>query len=133
MLTTIKKSDIFSCYKNTKNTSTLPQISSQPPPFDKYIFFLDTTCKSKEEGNIRISVHQACSVEAAAVTNPNYKIYLLYASPGAISNTTSLNDRILTALQSYKNIKINWINVEDYFIGTPTERLYKKSKYYNYN
>lgn len=118
--------DSIACYR-IKDLS-LPEITDISPRKADSIFFHETSCNSYFKGKIEIQARQACAVESAAYTNPGYDIYLLFTSPGIIKDEGSLSDRILNALQSYKNIKLYHLDYEKYTKDTPLEELYKSGK-----
>ncbi|XP_015110057.1 lactosylceramide 4-alpha-galactosyltransferase [Diachasma alloeum] len=80
------------------------------------IFFLETSPFSKE--GLSFTARQACSVEAAARTNPTMQVYLLVANHWTISAT---GKETVNRLLSYKNIKIKRILMKDYVKNTPLE------------
>lgn len=121
----IKIINKIQCYSNTLNLPTLPEISDDEPPKGKSIFFHETSCKSAENNRITITTRQACAIESAAILNPNYSIYVLYTSPGALKlQINNKNDKILQQLMSYKNVKFKYLNFNKYLKGTPVEELH---------
>lgn len=118
--------DIY-CYRD-KNSPTLPDILDDDPPKGKSIFFHETSCQSQKNNRITLTARQACAVESAAIQNPNYQVYLLFTSPGALKSQNNRNDRILKQLMSYNNIRMKYLNFERYLNGSPLEELYKSLK-----
>lgn len=121
----------FLCYKSVDNR-TLPSMAAENPNRGHSIFFLETSCKSKLVNKITMNVRQACSVESAALMNPNLDVYLMFASPAEIKVSDAMNDRIMNELLKYDNLKIRYLDVDKYFEGTPVEKLYKSGKSYYY-
>ncbi|XP_057669342.1 lactosylceramide 4-alpha-galactosyltransferase-like [Diorhabda carinulata] len=119
----------LACYSAKGNT--LPDISEVPPRKGKSIFFHETSCKSLQKGKITITSRQACAVESAAIMNPNLDVYLLYTSPGIVKNEGDESDLFLSALLSYKNVKILHLNYERYINNTPVGNLWKYNKIQN--
>lgn len=64
---------------------------------------------------------QACAIESAAKLNPNWDVFVLFASPVGLSNETYLTPSIVKALQSYQNIFFRNINLWTYSSHTPLE------------
>lgn len=62
---------------------------------------------------------QACAIESAAHLNPNWDVFLLFASPVGLSNDTHLQQPIVQALLSYSNIHMRNVNLWKYAKGTP--------------
>ncbi|KAG7189715.1 hypothetical protein KM043_017383 [Ampulex compressa] len=93
------------------------------------IFFHETSCFGND--NLVLNARQACAVESAAKMNPNANVYLLFVSPGNISQESKT---ILGQLMSYPNVKIRHLYPTTYFKTTPLERWYasgalKKSRW----
>ncbi|CAG9865108.1 unnamed protein product [Phyllotreta striolata] len=114
------------CYRI--QTESLPEITDITPRKGKSIFFHETSCKSFLYDKIFISSRQACAVESAARTNPNYDVYLLFTSPGLLKFEGDESDDILKALSTYDNIKMFHLDYEKYTKGTPLENLYTSGK-----
>lgn len=116
----------ISCYRSQANS--LQDISEVKPTPGRSIFFHETSCSSYRNGKIVINSRQACAVESAALTNPNYDVFLLYTSPGLIKFENTQSDRYLHALLSYKNVRILHLDYSKYTNNTPLEDLYKYGK-----
>ncbi|XP_076264022.1 lactosylceramide 4-alpha-galactosyltransferase-like [Rhynchophorus ferrugineus] len=110
------------------DSDSLPDISSANPRKGRSIFFHETSCTSHLKGKITINARQACAVESAAFMNPNYEIYLLYASPGKIVYEGSESDRFISQLLKYPNIHIYHINMDNYMKNTMVENLWSEQK-----
>lgn len=114
------------CYNVKSNT--LPDICDSQPKKGRSIFFHETSCNSHLNDKIVIKARQACAVESAAKLNPNFDVYLLYASPGLFKFEETESDRFLQALLKYNNIKIMHLDYGRYTNGTPVEKLYSEGK-----
>lgn len=117
-------SNDISCYRY-EDRATLPNILDDNPPKDKSIFFHETSCISKEQNKISITLRQGCAVEAAARLNPNFTVYLIYTSPGTIKVEDTKNYYIFKQLMTYENIRIKHLNFKSYLKGSPVEELYR--------
>lgn len=116
--------------------------SKRMPTPGKSIFFHETSCSktglvqlnaryiqnctlqvNKNISNICFfsTFRQACAIESAAMLNPNWDVFVLFASPVGLSNETNPNPFILKALQSYPNIYFRNINLWTYSSNTPLE------------
>ncbi|XP_072386653.1 lactosylceramide 4-alpha-galactosyltransferase-like [Diabrotica undecimpunctata] len=114
------------CYR--ENEESLPNILNFNPRPGKSIFFHETSCNSFEHGKIVINSRQACAVESAAKMNPDFDVYLLYASPGIFKFEGNESDYFLRSLLSYKNVHILHLNYGNYVKGTPVETLWTSGK-----
>lgn len=79
---------------------------------------------------------QACAIESAAKENPNWNVFLLFASPVGFRNDSTPHSPIIQALESYSNIHMRNLNLFTYAVGTPAEDWLKndhlfRSKYLN--
>ncbi|XP_070507561.1 lactosylceramide 4-alpha-galactosyltransferase-like [Chironomus tepperi] len=93
------------------------------------IFFLETHLEGRRN---LTNARQACSVEAAAKTNPDLQIYLLLATNE--TQMTLERSVLYDALAAYPNINIRYVNLLEYSRGTPLEQFMiedklNKSKY----
>lgn len=73
---------------------------------------------------LQLTARQACAIESAALHNPNFQVFVLFASPtyrhhgnGSQQRTQPLIDAIL----SYKNVQLRQLNLWRYAQGTPIE------------
>lgn len=99
---------------------TLPNLSSVKP-HENSIFFFQTSCKSAENGKILISPREACTVEAAAILNKYFDVYVLYLASGVIKDENSISDKMLQGLLSYPNVKIMHLDFDSYIEKTEIE------------
>lgn len=117
---------VFCHYVESKDS--LPDISDAAPKEGRSIFFHETSCSSFINGKITITSRQACAVESAARMNPDYDVYLLYASPGKYIFENSESDRFLRELMGYQNVKILHVDMKRYFTDSPVENLWKDGR-----
>lgn len=103
----------ISCYDETEGDA-LPAIDQSFAPPAKSIHFHETSCTG------RLNTRQACSVESAARSNPDWQINLFFTAPVTKEN---LNIGSLNALKKYDNIKIRRLNLIEYAKGTPLESM----------
>ncbi|XP_034099867.2 lactosylceramide 4-alpha-galactosyltransferase-like isoform X1 [Drosophila albomicans] len=123
----------YPCYmdslseSSTKGLERLEDVllSDRTPPPGRSIFFHETKCHPSDRPNIfNLSARQACSIESAALNNPNFQVYLLFATPTYTSDDQK--NPILDALRSYKNINLRSLNIWRYAKDTPIEQWVKK-------
>lgn len=62
---------------------------------------------------------QACAIESAAKLNPEWDVFLLFASPVGFINDSQAQQPILSALQTYSNIHMRNVNLWTYAKDTP--------------
>lgn len=104
-----------SCYNGPVHHSTKPLedilVSERRPKEDKTIFFHIPNCWYN--GYINLSSRQACAVESAAVNNPNFDIFVIFAGPTyQPKNLGALP--IISSLMSYENIFFRRVNISSY-------------------
>ncbi|XP_055593862.1 lactosylceramide 4-alpha-galactosyltransferase-like [Uranotaenia lowii] len=102
------------------------------PLSGRNIFFHETSCSS--DGVIKLNARQACAIESAARTNPNWKVFALFAAPVGFRNKTELP--LLDALHHYSNINLRFVNLTTYARDTPLAEWMQsgeifRSKYMN--
>ncbi|CAG4975700.1 unnamed protein product [Colias eurytheme] len=103
--------DNISCYLNEDDA--LPPITSVAPT-TRSIFFTETSCY--------INVWEpkdACAVESAARTHPNWSVYVLFTNP--LKKEELEKNKIMRVLQKVANVKLARVNIEEYAMGTPVE------------
>ncbi|KAF5285910.1 hypothetical protein FQA39_LY04371 [Lamprigera yunnana] len=103
--------------------NNLPDVFDQTLQKENSIFFFDTACASFAAGKITVKARQACSIESAALSNPNFNVYLLFASPGQLKNGETQSDRLLKRLNQYKNIKMLHVDFEKLLKTIPPQYL----------
>lgn len=104
----------------SSQSPTLRNLSSVKPQ-ENSIFFFQTSCKSAENGKILISPRDACTVEAAAILNQYFDVYVLYLASGVLKDEHSVSDQMLQGLLSYPNVKILHLDLLDSYIETEIE------------
>lgn len=94
----------------------------QPLP-DQTIFFHETNCHSPDVPHIlNLTTRQACSIESAALNNPDYQIFFLFASPTFMPIVL---DPITEALLSYPNVHFRQLNIWRFSKDTSIENWLK--------
>lgn len=115
------------CFRHTAtdiNIKFLEDVMESPrkPTPGKSIFFHETSCS--KDGLIRLNGRQACAIESAAKLNPDWDVFVLFASPvGFLNDSTVLPPppSNVSALLAYPNIHLRNINLWTYASGTPLE------------
>ncbi|XP_031632385.1 lactosylceramide 4-alpha-galactosyltransferase-like [Contarinia nasturtii] len=125
------------CFK-LKSTSVGADISSinffedvmksgKHPTLGKTIFFHETSCSTNNL--VHLNARQACAIESAALLNPNWDVFVMFASPvGCVLNETTARPPIISALESYANINFRNINLWTYAANTPLEHWFLSDK-----
>lgn len=85
-----------------------------------FILFAETGVSVE---NVYLSSRQACSIESAALTNPKSDVILFYVNQERFDMLEET--AIIRALNHYKNIKIDTININELSVGTPMESFVK--------
>ncbi|XP_030555702.1 lactosylceramide 4-alpha-galactosyltransferase-like isoform X2 [Drosophila novamexicana] len=103
-------------------------LSSSKPPPGRTIFFIENSChRSYTHYKMsRIKAHQACPIESAALHNPNFQVFVLFACPTHRNKSMPIID----ALQSYKNVHFRSLNLDRYAEDTPIADWVKKGDLY---
>ncbi|XP_062126013.1 lactosylceramide 4-alpha-galactosyltransferase-like [Drosophila sulfurigaster albostrigata] len=97
------------------------------PTQGKNIFFHETSCHPPGSKYImNLTARQACSIESAALHNPNFGVFVLFASPTYLPGAESPKLPLIEALQSYKNVHLRQLNIWRYAKGTPAEEWVNK-------
>ncbi|KAH8377508.1 hypothetical protein KR093_005772 [Drosophila rubida] len=100
-------------------------LSEIKPRSGRSIFFHETRCHSNNGVNIfKLSARQACSIESAALNNPNLQVFIIFATPTYTSDDQK--DPILDAIQSYRNVNLRYLNIWRYVKDTPIEKWFIK-------
>lgn len=91
---------------------------------DKTIFFLETSCKSRNAGHVVLTGRQACAVESAARSNPGLDVLVLVLAPVPMGS-----DPFVEAItKNYGNVRIVHADISRYMLGTPVESLYHSER-----
>ncbi|XP_064541232.1 lactosylceramide 4-alpha-galactosyltransferase-like [Drosophila montana] len=99
-------------------------LSSSKPPPGRTIFFIESSCnRSDFQYNvISMKTHQACGIESAALHNPKFQVFVLFACPTYRNESMPIID----ALLSYKNVHFRSLNLDRYAEDTPIADWLKK-------
>lgn len=99
--------------------------SNVAPTPGRTIFFHETSCYPPEMSNrINLTARQACSIESAALHNPNFRVFVLFASYSLLPK----NNPIVKAILSYKNVYLRQVNIWDYVKDTPIEKWFTEGE-----
>ncbi|KAL7047420.1 hypothetical protein ACKWTF_002895 [Chironomus riparius] len=83
------------------------------------IFFLDTTRMKNPSKARDLTLRQACSIESAAITNENSKVFVVLVSPYKTLEEVKYTP-VMETILSYKNVHVNSMNL----IQFSTDTLY---------
>lgn len=97
-----------------RDGDALPTINETFFPSPNSIFFHETSCQG------RLNSRQACAIESAARTHPDWQIHVFFSAP---VNKLSLGDVNIELLTLMKNVIFTRVHLEDYAVGTPLETL----------
>ncbi|XP_030556653.1 lactosylceramide 4-alpha-galactosyltransferase-like [Drosophila novamexicana] len=119
-------------------------LSTDPKPIPgRSIFFHETSChrpkrKRQRHGQspdlqynmLQLTARQACAIESAALHNPNFQVFVLFAGPTYrhLSNSSQRQQPIIDAILSYKNVQLRQLNLWRYAAGTPIEEWLKDGR-----
>jgi hypothetical protein len=94
----------------------------------KNIFFLDTTSLAKNDtiSPATLTTRQACSVESAAIMNPESFVFVIFLAKPSIENTETIK-----ALTQHKNIIFLRIDFLEFVKNTVVEEWVAGGKIYN--
>ena len=92
----------------------------------KNIFFIKVSFDDAENSMALLKSREACSIESAALANPNARVYMIFADKTAIEQA-----HVTKALRQYQNIFMLRVNVEEFSAGTFTESWIQSKKIYN--
>lgn len=102
-------------------------LSSVKPPPGRTIFFHETRCHPTNSHYIlNLTARQACAIESAALHNPNFQVFVLFASRTHIPDNNDPRAKLLNAIVSYKNVHLRQLNLWQYAKDTPIEDWLKK-------
>ena len=95
---------------------------------DSNIFFVETTGSVKSQNNALASLNnrQACSIESAAFTNPNAKVFVIFTE-----QTTMKRSEIFDALRKYKNIFFLRMELKELSKGTIASKFVASKSIYD--
>lgn len=137
VLLTDQQATLFQCYMDGKplNKSEEKQLqrledvlqSKVRPTPGRSIFFHETQCHSPRY-ILNLNARQACSVESAALHNPNLQVFVLFTSPTFLWNAVKRRNSKIKALLSYKNVHFRQLNLWRYAENTPIEDWTKRGE-----
>ncbi|XP_032585116.1 lactosylceramide 4-alpha-galactosyltransferase isoform X2 [Drosophila mojavensis] len=106
--------------------------SSSKPPLGRSIFFHETSCTSPGSvSNImNLTARQACSIESAALNNPNFQIFTVFSCP-TYRPLVGRQKLLVDAIESYENVNFRHLNLRDYAMNTPIEDWVKRGELLN--
>lgn len=120
----VNKTSCVYCFRDKKlDAIRLEEVleSKRLPRKDKTIFFHVTNCLS--DGFLDLNLRQSCAIESAALTNPNFDVFVLFASPTFYpENITSTG---IWSLLRYPNVFFRNNNLWNYTKDTPAEEWFK--------
>lgn len=90
----------------------------------KNIFFIESS-PITNNGEVALNSRQACSIESAAIMNPNHLICVII-----VNNSNLKKLPIVDSLKKYKNIVFYRLNLEDFSRNTPVESWIKSKLLY---
>ncbi|KAH8391523.1 hypothetical protein KR200_003091 [Drosophila serrata] len=108
-------------------------LADPKPVPGRSIFFHETSCQQTENRRYKLmelTARQACAIESAALHNPNFQIFVLFAGPtyrisnGGRSNNSNTQP-LVEAILSYSNVHLRRLNPWSYAAGTPIEEWLK--------
>lgn len=103
-------------FKNILNANIQPEN-------DKNIFFIETGIS---KSNVKLSARQCCSIESAALRNPEKRIFVVFVSRDRLNNLEITSQ--IKAILSYRNVQINYLNIEELSKASPIEHFIKSNK-----
>lgn len=106
--------------------------ANDQPVAGRNIFFHETKCRSPDSQYIvNLTTRQACAIESAALHNPNYQVFVLFASVTHLPGPADPIDPITEAVLSYKNVDFRQLNVRRYVENTPIENWFYKGELFH--
>ncbi|XP_017859374.1 PREDICTED: lactosylceramide 4-alpha-galactosyltransferase-like [Drosophila arizonae] len=107
--------------------------SLQPPP-GRSIFFHETSCTSPDAvSNIMtLTARQACSIESAALNNPNFQIFTVFSCP-TFRPLVGRQKLLVDAIESYENVNLRHLNLRNYAMNTSIEDWVKRDDLFTSN
>ncbi|KAH8353247.1 hypothetical protein KR084_009797 [Drosophila pseudotakahashii] len=109
---------------------------AEPKPVPgRSIFFHETSCKLSQNRRLEtltVTARQACAIESAALHNPNFQVFVLFAGPTHRISTGGRNNSqpqtLVEAILSYGNVHLRRLNLGSYAAGTPMEEWLKDGR-----
>lgn len=94
---------------------------------EKNIFFVETSgvLKNFTHTPATLTIRQACSVESAAVTNPNSYVFVVFVSKQRLGDSNAMQ-----RLKKLQNIIFLQMNLVEFTKDTPVDKWMKTGKIY---
>ncbi|CAD7012810.1 unnamed protein product [Ceratitis capitata] len=108
----------------------------EPKPNARSIIFHETSCPGEKylsnEQNlanvpinmVHLTAREACAIESAALHNPGFNIFVLFASPAYRNDNNT--PPVIEAILSYPNVHLRNLNIWAYAAGTPMYQWLKE-------
>lgn len=98
-------------------------LSPVQPISGRTIFFHETKRHSPgDQYVLKLTTRVACSIESAALHNPNFKIFVLFSSSLRFPKPGDQRYPQLDAILSYKNVQLRQVSLRQYAKDTPVEQ-----------
>ncbi|KAH8248653.1 hypothetical protein KR032_001812 [Drosophila birchii] len=115
------------------NVSPLEDVLlAEPKPVPgRSIFFHETSCQLTETRRYKLmelTARQACAIESAALHNPNFQVFVLFAGPTYRISNSNNTQPLVEAILSYSNVHLRRLNLWSYAAGTPIEEWLKDGR-----
>lgn len=89
---------------------------------DDNIFFIESKGAAFNRSGY-LNSRQACSVESAAIKNPESGVYMVFVDVEELSTS-----KIMKTLSEYKNIRFLRLRLDEFALNTPVEDFIKSKK-----
>jgi lactosylceramide 4-alpha-galactosyltransferase len=89
---------------------------------DNSFFFLETTRMRKPNKERNLNLRQICSIESAALTNSNARIFVILVAPFVLTKAIKFTPQ-LRAILDYTNVYFKSMHLVQYTIDTPLEHF----------
>ncbi|KAH8402941.1 hypothetical protein KR222_000554, partial [Zaprionus bogoriensis] len=96
----------------------------KPPPGQSIFFHETRQHPADSQYMLNFTERQACAIESAALHNPNFQVFVLFAWP----TVNPRRDPVIDALLSYNNVHFRRVNLMEFAIGTPIEDWLRQGK-----
>ncbi|KAH8409418.1 hypothetical protein KR222_003392, partial [Zaprionus bogoriensis] len=104
-------------------------LSPDQPVSGRTIFFHETKRHSIASHYVlNLTARQACSIESAALHNPNFKVFVLFSSSLHLPKAEDKRFALLNAILSYENVQLRQVNLKRYAKDTPVEQWVAKGQ-----
>lgn len=132
--TTYHEDSFRNCFTHQQGKSKFFKLddileSSRKPQAGRSIFFHETSCSYGSENVLSLSARQACAIESAALLNPNYDIFVLFASQTFLNNETT--QPVLESILSYPNVFLRNLDLWTYSANTPIYKWLKNEELFS--